>query len=70
MDGIFKTKIRKIGTSFGVLIPKHMIKENKIKLGEEVEFALLKKRKIEAIERLIGIAKGAGPFVRERADRV
>ncbi|MCL5419862.1 MAG: hypothetical protein M1354_03215 [Candidatus Marsarchaeota archaeon] len=70
MDEIFKTKIRKIGTSFGILIPRHIIKENKIKLGEEVEFALLKKQKVEAIERLIGIAKSAGPFVREHADKV
>lgn len=70
MDEIFKTKVRKIGTSFGVLIPKRMIKENRIKLGEEVELALLKKQKAEAIERLIGIAKGAGPFIREHADRV
>ena len=70
MDEIFKTKVRKLGSSFGVLIPKRMIKENRIKLGEEVEIALLKKQKKEAIERLMGIAEGAGPFVRERADRV
>lgn len=70
MGEIFKTKVRKIGTSFGVLIPKHMIKKNRIKLGEEIELALLKKQKAEAIARLIGIAKGAGPFIREHADRV
>ncbi len=70
MGELFKVKIRKIGTSFGVLIPKRLIKENKIKLGEEVEIALLKKQKIETIEKLIGIAKGAGPFRRENQDRV
>ncbi len=47
-----------------------MIKENRIKLGEEIEIALLKKQKIRAIERLTGITKGAGPFVREHDDRV
>jgi antitoxin component of MazEF toxin-antitoxin module len=70
MDEVFKTKVRKIGTSFGVLIPKRMIKKNRIKLGEEIEIAVLKKQKVEAIEKLIGIAKGASPFIREHDDRV
>ncbi len=69
MSEVFKTKIRRVGTSLGVLIPKKLIKENKIKLGEEIEIALLKKQKLEAIEKLVGITKGAGPFRREHADR-
>ena len=69
MDQIFKTKIRRIGTSFGVLIPKKLMKQKKIKIGEEVEIALLKKKKLALIEKAFGIAKGAGPFERDNVDR-
>jgi antitoxin component of MazEF toxin-antitoxin module len=62
----FKTKIRRIGSSLGVLIPKKMIKQNKIKLGEEIEMSILKRQRLEVIEGLIG-----GPrFKRENSDRV
>jgi len=70
MGEIFKTKIRRIGTSFGVLIPKKILKADKIKVGDEVELALLKKKRLELIEGLVGIAKGAGPFEREKVDRM
>ncbi len=59
-----KTKIRKIGTSYGVLIPKRILLENSMKNGEEVEIALLKKRNIALIEKAFGIAKGAASFER------
>ena len=70
MEQIFKVKIRRIGSSVGVLIPKRMIKQNKIKMGDEVEMVLLKKNRIDAIEKAMGIAKGAGPFRRENSDRI
>jgi antitoxin component of MazEF toxin-antitoxin module len=66
---LFKTKIRRIGTSFGVLIPRKIIERNKIKKGEEIEIALLKKRKLKLIEKAFGIAKGAGGFNRQEPDR-
>ncbi len=69
METIFKVKIRKIGTSLGVLIPKQLIATKSIKEGEVVEIALLKKRK-ELISKAFGIAKGAGHFERHAIDRV
>ena len=62
-------KIRRIGTSLGVLIPKQLIADKSIKEGEEVEIALLKKRK-DLIAKAFGIAKGAGSFERHSIDRV
>lgn len=70
MRELFKTKVRKIGTSFGVLIPKKLMKQQKIKSGDEVEIALLKKKQIALIEKAFGIAKGSGGFERDDADRV
>lgn len=68
MGGVFKVKVRKIGTSFGVLIPKKILELDKIKEGEEIEMTILKKKKISDIEKLFGITKGAGSFEREVED--
>ncbi|MEK6891819.1 MAG: AbrB/MazE/SpoVT family DNA-binding domain-containing protein [Nanoarchaeota archaeon] len=70
MSELFKAKVRKVGTSLGVLIPKEVIEEEKIKEGEEIELNLMKKRKLEEIEKMFGIAKGAKPFERDRIDRL
>ncbi|MBI4009761.1 MAG: AbrB/MazE/SpoVT family DNA-binding domain-containing protein [Candidatus Aenigmarchaeota archaeon] len=67
---MFKTKIRKVGTSLGVLIPKELIEKQKIKEGEEVEIGLLKRKKLEEVLKLFGTAKGTKPFERDRIDRV
>ena len=70
MSELFETRIRRIGTSFGVLIPKRLMKDQKIKNGDKVEIALLKRRKLALIERAFGIAKGSAGFEREHNDRV
>jgi len=70
VEQVFEAKLRKVGTSFGVLIPSRLIKRSKFKLGEKVEIALLKKQRIDLIEKAFGMARGAGPFKRENADRL
>lgn len=70
MAELFKAKVRKVGTSYGVLIPMEIIAKEEIKEGEEVELSLLKERKLEAIQRLFGSMKGAKPFKRDREDRL
>ena len=70
MPELFKTKVRKVGTSLGVLIPKELIEEQKIKEGEEVEVGVLKESRLRSIEKAFGIAKGAKPFERDRTDRL
>ena len=70
MPELFKTKVRKVGTSLGLLIPKEVAEQEKLKEGQEIEVSLLKRRKLEEIWKLIGTAKGAKPFERERIDRL
>lgn len=74
MPETFKAKVRKVGTSLGILVPKEFVEREGIKEGEEVQVDLLKKRKLEEvereIERMFGIAKGAKPFERDRTDRL
>ena len=70
MSEIFKAKVRRVGGSLGVLIPNEYVKQKRIKEGEEIEVSLLKQRKLEEIEKMFGIAKGAKSFERDRADRL
>ena len=70
MTESFKAKARKVGTSIGVLIPKGIADQEKIKIGEELQLTVSKQRRIEEIWKLIGTAKGAKPFVRDRTDRL
>lgn len=65
MTESFETKVRNVGTSLGVLIPKEVAKEMRIKKGEEVRVTILKQRKAKDLSKLFGIAKGAKPFERE-----
>ena len=69
MPEMFKAKVRRVGTSFGVLIPRGVSARAGIREGEHVEVGLLKERRIDLIEKAFGIARGAGPFHRDRKDR-
>jgi antitoxin component of MazEF toxin-antitoxin module len=71
MAELFKAKVRKIGTSVGVLIPKQIIEAEGIKEGEVIEVSLLRRKKLDVLlKKLMGSAKGAGPFERDREDRL
>ena len=69
MSELFKAKVRRVGTSLGVLIPKEIAQIEKIKEGQEVEISLLKQRKIGDVLKLFGTAKGTKPFERDRNGR-
>jgi len=70
MPKMFKAKVRKVGTSLGVLIPREVAEREKIKEGEEVDIGLLKAKKVGEVIKLFGSARGAKPFVRNREDRL
>lgn len=70
MTELFKAKVRKVGSSLGVLIPKEVANAEKIKEGEEIEVSLLKRRKLAELLKLVGTAKGAQPFERDREERL
>ena len=69
MAELFKAKVRKVGSSFGVLIPMEIMTKEYIKEGEEVQLSVLKERKLDTINKFFGIAKGTKPFRRDRTDR-
>ncbi len=67
MDMI-EVKVRKVGTSLGVLIPQENVTKNKLKEGSKVKIVVIKKN-LKLIEEIFGSAKGK-PFKREHLDRV
>ncbi|MFH1182124.1 MAG: AbrB/MazE/SpoVT family DNA-binding domain-containing protein [Candidatus Woesearchaeota archaeon] len=70
MAELFKAKVRRIGSSLGVLIPKEVAEAENVSEGEEVEISLLKQRRFEEVMKAFGIARGAKPFQRDKTDRL
>jgi antitoxin component of MazEF toxin-antitoxin module len=70
MAELFKAKVRRVGSSLGILIPKETADKENIKEGEEIEVSLLKRRNLAKLLKLAGTAKGAEPFERDREDRL
>ena len=70
MSELFKAKVRRVGTSLGVLIPKGIAEQEKIKIGEEIQLHIIKQRRLDELWKLIGSAKGTKPFQRDISDRL
>jgi antitoxin component of MazEF toxin-antitoxin module len=68
MGDVFKAKVREVGTSLGVLIPKEVAREMKIKRGEEIEISIIKKD-LRLLRESFGSARGAKSFEREHINR-
>lgn len=67
----FTARIRRVGNSLSILIPKAALEQLGAKEGDEVDvalFPLLEERR-RRLSRLIGSMPGLGPFERERRDR-
>ncbi|GEM_PF-552340 len=65
----FKTKVRNVGTSLGLLIPKQIVSEENLKEGQDIEVSILNKNH-KLIDESFGIAKGTTKFKRENIDRL
>lgn len=64
---VFESKVRQVGTSLGVLIPKEVVQGDKIKKDQKVQVAILKKD-LSLIKRAFGSVK-LGSFKREQDHR-
>lgn len=49
MPRVFKAKVRKVGASLVILVPKELAEKEGIKEGEEVQIGLLKPRKLQDV---------------------
>lgn len=65
----FHAKLRKIGTSVGILLPNEQLNAIGSDVGEDVEVVLLRHRKSKDIERGFGMAKSFSKFERDKKTR-
>lgn len=68
---LFRGRLRRVGNSLSVLVPKKALDELHVGEGDEVEVALMpmareRRRRLAAA---IGSTPGLAPFRRERRDR-
>ncbi len=68
---LFRSRLRRVGNSLSVLVPKKALDELGVDEGDEVEVALflLPDERQRRFEAAIGSVPGLGPFKRERKDR-
>ncbi|MBS3802528.1 MAG: AbrB/MazE/SpoVT family DNA-binding domain-containing protein [Candidatus Thermoplasmatota archaeon] len=72
MGETVKTTLRKIGNSYGVIIPSKIIKKLQIHKGEKITIIIPssnQKKRNELIEELAGSEYGKESFLREKKDR-
>lgn len=69
MSMVFVSKLRPIGSSACVIVPKEVLEQEGLKMGEELTLSIVS-RDFSRLEKLFGSAKGAKPFVRDRRDRI
>ena len=70
MNDIFRAKLRKIGSSIGILVPQEQLIALKANIGDEIEVALLKHRDPKEIDQGFGMAKDfTEPFERDKKTR-
>ena len=69
MAEVFVSKVRPIGSSLGVLIPKEVVEAEGLMPGKEVNVSVFTPD-FKALEKLFGSVKNAKPFERDRRDRV
>jgi len=65
---VFESKVRQVGSSFGILIPKEAMEEAGIKKNQDVKVAIIMKD-LSLLEKEFGSVR-TRPFAREHGDRV
>jgi antitoxin component of MazEF toxin-antitoxin module len=72
MTEVFEAKVRKVGNSFGILIPYQIWKALGFGIGDTIHVSIpstgLKTRNKKLMS-LIGIDRGKGSFKRDKEDR-
>lgn len=69
MAETFTAKVRPIGSSLCVIIPRKIVEKEKIKPGKEIEVSVINQN-FRLLESLAGTVEEKYPFVRDRRDRV
>ncbi len=71
MSTVFEGKVRRLGNSMAVIIPKEVLEETGAREGDTVKLSVpipRQKRKV-AIKKMAGVDAKSEPFIREKRDR-
>ena len=72
MSTVFEGKVRRLGNSMAVIIPKKVLDETGAREGDIVKLSvpIPKQKRRAAIWKMAGVDSKAEPFTREKSDRV
>jgi len=71
MSKVFEGRVRRLGNSMAVIIPKEILEEAGAKEGDVVKLSLPipKSKRREVLRRIAGIDSQAEQFIREKRER-
>ena len=71
MSQVFEGKVRRLGNSMAVIIPKDVLEDAGVKEGDLVKLSIPipNSKRREALKKIAGIDSQAEPFLREKRDR-
>ncbi len=71
MSRVLTGKVRRVGNSMAVIIPKELLEESGAREGDTIKLSLAipKSRRETALESIAGLDRKARPFKREKRDR-
>jgi antitoxin component of MazEF toxin-antitoxin module len=71
MSTVFEGKVRRLGNSKAVIIPKEILEETGAREGDVVQLSvpIPKQKRKAAIKKMAGIDSKSAPFIREKSDR-
>jgi antitoxin component of MazEF toxin-antitoxin module len=72
MSTVFEGKVRRLGNSMAVIIPKEILEETGVREGDVVKLSvpIPRQRRSEVLRKMAGIDAGSRPFKREKGDRI
>ena len=72
MSTVFEGKVRRLGNSMAVIIPKEILEETGAKEGDVMKLSvpIPRQRRQEVFRKIAGIDAAAGAFTRGKGDRV
>jgi antitoxin component of MazEF toxin-antitoxin module len=72
LSTVFEGKVRRLGNSMAVIIPKEILEQTGAEEGDTVKLSIPipKKKRDEILQKVAGVDAGSQPFKREKGDRV
>ena len=71
MSTVFEGKVRRLGNSMAVIIPKEVLEETGAREGDIVKLSvpIPKQKRKAAMKKMSGLDSKSAPFIRERSVR-